>query len=267
MFIDRTPRKVESIAEGSMLNVVRRSQIIGWIAIDSSTANRFGELEEVWLDDSGRIAYFSGGATYLPIEGIAGVGMGAVSVYYPPVVDTPENLRRLHQFTVESTLGKHLGWVEDFLFDWQTGEIAAYIVAGEIADPFGGRAVLYPEDVEEIATGKVIIREDVRDQLKAESEGLKGFLSEKSQQVQHLVQMIGDRLHHLIAPEDKPEVVHVKIKEVSDEVAASTNHPHNSLQEATEFLQEQWHSLQQSIARAGDRAKSALDATWKQIIK
>ncbi|HEY9801502.1 MAG TPA: photosystem reaction center subunit H [Leptolyngbyaceae cyanobacterium] len=248
-----------------MLNVVRRSQIIGWIAIDSSTTNSFGELEEVWLDDSGRIAYFSGGETYLPVEGIAGVGMGAVSVYYPPVEDTPENLRRLHEITVESTLGEPLGWVDDFLFDWQTGEIAAYIVAGEIAAPFGGRAVLYPEDVEEIAINKVIIREDVKHQLEAESEGLKGFFSEKSQQVQHLVHIIGDRLHHLISPSDKPEVVRVKIKEVSDEVATSTNHPHHTLQEATEFLQEQSHSLQQSIARAGERAKSSLDAAWKQI--
>ncbi|WP_414753934.1 hypothetical protein [Anabaena sp. CCY 9910] len=55
-----------------MLNVVRCSQIIGWIAIDRSTANSLGELEEVWLDDSGRIAYFSGKETYLPVEGIAG---------------------------------------------------------------------------------------------------------------------------------------------------------------------------------------------------
>jgi uncharacterized protein YrrD len=250
-----------------MLNVVRRSQIIGWIAIDSSTAARFGELEEVWIDESGRIAYFSGGEAYLPVERIAGVGMGAVSIYYPPVLDTPDNLRRLHQITVESTLGEAVGWVEDFLFDWQTGEIAAYIVAGEIAAPFGGKAVLYPEDIEEIATDKVVIREDVQDQLQGESEGLKGFFSEKSQQVQHLVHMIGDRLHHLIAPEDKPEVVRVKIKEVSDEVAASSDHPHHTLQEATEFLQEQWHSLQQSISRAGDRAKSALEAAWKQITK
>ncbi|WP_414753982.1 photosystem reaction center subunit H [Anabaena sp. CCY 9910] len=255
-----------------MLNVVRRSQIIGWMAIDSSTANSLGELEEVWLDDSGRIAYFSGGETYLPVEKIAGVGMGAVSVYYPSVEDRPENLRCLHEITVESTLGEPLGWVEDFLFDWQTGKISAYIVAGEIADRFGSRSVLYPEDVEEIAIDKVIIREDVKHQLEAESEGLKGFFSEKSQQVQHLVHIIGvgvarrrHRLHHVISPSDKSEVVRVKIKEVSDEVAASTNHPHHALQEATEFLQEQWHSLQQSIARAGDRAKSSLDAAWKQI--
>jgi hypothetical protein len=49
---------------GNMLNVVRRSQIIGSIAIDSSTSARFAELEEVWLDDSGRIAYFSGEEAY-----------------------------------------------------------------------------------------------------------------------------------------------------------------------------------------------------------
>ena len=248
-----------------MLNVVRRSQIIGSIAIDSSTSARFAELEEVWLDDSGRIAYFSGEEAYLPVQGIAGIGMGAVSIYDHPVPDIPDNLHRLDRITVESALGETQGWVEDFLFDWQTGEIAV---------PFGGRAVLYPEDIEEISTNKLIIREDVQGQLQGESEGLQGFLSEKSQQVQHLVHIIGvgvacrrHRLHHLISPNDKPEVVRVKIKEVSDEVAASTDHPHHALEEATEFLQEQWQSLQQSISRGTERTKSALDAAWQQITK
>jgi sporulation protein YlmC with PRC-barrel domain len=199
-----------------------------------------------------RIAYFSGGEEYLPLEQVAGVGMGAVSVYHRLVGDTPRNLRRLHKIPVTSTQGEDLGWVEDFLFDWQTGEIAAYILGGDIATFFGGQAVLYPEDVEEIALDTVIIREDIKDKLYSESDGLKGFFSEKSQQVKHLVQMIGDRLHHLIAPEDKPEVVHVKIKEISDELASSGNHSHHTLKEATEFLQEQWHSLQQNISRAGE---------------
>jgi uncharacterized protein YrrD len=250
-----------------MLNVVRRSQIIGWMTIDSSTASRFGAVEEVWLNDSGRIAYFSGGEEYLPLEQVAGVGMGAVSVYHRLVADTPGNLRRLHQITVQSAQGEALGWVEDFLFDWQTGEITAYILGGEIATSFGGQAVLYPEDVEEIASDRVIIQQEAKDKLYSEADGLKGFFSEKSQQVKHLVQMIGDRLHHLISPDDKPEVVRVKIKSVSDEVASSGNHSHHALQEATEFLQEQWHSLQQSISRAGSRAKSALDNAWKQLTK
>ncbi|MDB9309458.1 hypothetical protein PN471_12635 [Aphanizomenon sp. CS-733/32] len=130
-----------------MLNVVRHSQIIGSIAIDSSTSARFAELEEVWLDDSGRIAYFSGEEAYLPVQGIAGIGMGAVSIYYHPVPDIPDNLHRLDQITVESA------------------------------------------------------------------------------------------------------------------------HPHHALEEATEFLQEQWQSLQQSISRGTERTKSALDAAWQQITK
>jgi uncharacterized protein YrrD len=132
---------------------------------------------------SGRIAYFSRKEEYLPLEQIAGVGMGAVSVYHRLVVDTPENLYRLHKIPVQSRQGEANGWVEDFLFDWQTGEITAYILGGEIATPFGGRAVLYPEDVEEIASDMVIVREDIKDKLYSEPEGLKGFLSEKSQVV------------------------------------------------------------------------------------
>jgi uncharacterized protein YrrD len=240
-----------------MLNVVRRSQIIGLMTIDSSSAYRFGDVEEVWLDEGGRIAYLSSEGEYLPLEQIAGVGMGAISVYHRLIVAPGANLRRLHQFVIESSEGELLGWVEDFLFDWHTGEVLALIVAGEIAASFGGRAVLYPEDVDEIAWETIIVGEEVLDKLKSESEGLKGFLSEKSQQVKTSVQMIVDRLHHLLTPDDKPEVVRVKIKQVSDELASSGNHEYHTLQEATEFLQEQWHSLQQSISRASSRAKSA----------
>jgi uncharacterized protein YrrD len=250
-----------------MLNVVRRSQIIGSKAIDSSKVSCFGYIEEVWLDNSERIAYFSGGSEYLPIEQVAGVAMDAVSVYHRLVVNNPENLRKLHKIIVASTRCESLGWVEDFLFDWQTGEITAYILCGEIATPFEGRAVLYPEDVEEITSNAIILREDFKDNLYSEAEGLKGFLSEKSQQVKHLVHMIGDRLHHFISPNDKPEVVRVKIKEVSDEFASSGHHSHHTIQEATEFLQEQWHSLQQSVSRAVKRGKLALDNAWNQITK
>jgi hypothetical protein len=120
-----------------MLNVVRRSQIIGSIAIDSSTSARFAELEEVWLDDSGRIAYFSGEEAYLPVQGIAGIGMGAVSIYYHPVPDIPDNLHRLHQITVESVLGETQGWVEDFLFgDLSDANQAIYFRFCQMASSF-----------------------------------------------------------------------------------------------------------------------------------
>ncbi|MBF2020365.1 MAG: PRC-barrel domain-containing protein [Hydrococcus sp. C42_A2020_068] len=249
-----------------MFSVVRYSQIIGLIAVDSSTASRLGEVEEVWLDELGRIAYLSSAEGYLSLEQVSGVGTTAISIY-GRIYDraAPMNLRRLHRLVMRSTLDEPLGWIEDFLFDWHTGEIVAYILAGDIAESFGGRAVLYPEDVLEIVSERIVIREGAKDRLKSEAEGLKGFLSEKSDRVRHLVKIISDRLHDLISPHDKPEVVRVKIETVSDELANSDEHDRHALQEATDFLQEQWQHLQQSISRASSRAKSALDSAWKQI--
>ena len=144
------------------MNVIRRSQIIGLITMDGSTATKYDRVEEVW--------------------------------------------------------------VEDFLFDWETGDIAAYILGGEIAESFGGKAVLFPDDVETIDAQVIVIKEEAKNRLKSESEGIKGFLSEKSQQVKNLAGKMSDRLHYLVSPQDRPEVVRVKIKEVSDELAASSQH-------------------------------------------
>ncbi len=248
-----------------MINVVRRSQIIGLLAMDGSTGLHLGQTEEVWLDEWGRVAYLSGDSRYLPLEQVFVVGPDAVLTYSSTLVDAPTHLRRLHRLAVESTLREPLGWVEDFLFDWQTGEIAAYILSGEIAGSLGGRAVLYPEDVEAIEAEALIIREEAKNRLKSEGEGLKGFLSEKSQAVKNLVKTIGDRLHGIVNPEDKSQAVRLKIKQVSDELASSGKYEPHVLKEATEFLQEQWSSLQQNIARASSRAKAALDAAWKEL--
>ncbi|WP_019502925.1 PRC-barrel domain-containing protein [Pseudanabaena sp. PCC 6802] len=248
-----------------MINVVRYSQIVGLVTVDSSTSSRLGAVEEVWLDDSGRIAYLSGVTGYLPLEQVARIGTSAVSTYGHLVVNAPMELYRLHRLAVRSPAGEPLGWVEDYLFDWHTGEIVAYILAGAIADAFGERAVLLPGDVQAIAAETVIIREDAKARLSSEADGLKGFLSEKSHQVRHLVQVIGDRLHDLIAPHDRPEAVRVKIKMVSDELTSSGEHDRHVLQEATDFLHEQWHHLQQSISRASSRAKVALDSAWQHF--
>lgn len=43
-----------------------------------------------------------------------------------------------------------------------------------------------------------MIKEGARDRLKIELKELKRFLSDRSQQVRHLVRAIGERLHHLI---------------------------------------------------------------------
>lgn len=157
------------------------------------------------------------------------------------------------------------GWVDDFLFDWETGEIAAYILAGDIAAPFGGRAVLFPEDVQSIQAEVIVIKEGANKRLLNESEGLKGFLSEKSQQVKNLVNRMSSRLKSLVSPHDKPEVVRVKINEVRDELEPSLEHDKNALQQATEFLQDEWESFHQSLNRASDRVKKAFDSAWKHL--
>ncbi len=251
-----------------MLNIIRRSQIIGLMAIDSATASRLGNVEEIWLDESGDVKYLSSHQGYWPLSQVSGVGGGAVSVYHKLLVGTPPNLYRWHQIPVQSSLGEPLGWVEDFLFDWHTGEISAYILAGEkMASAFGERAVLLPEDVVDYAADAIIVQEGTQQRLKSESDGLRGFLSEKSNQVKSLVQEMVDRLHSLISPDDQPERVRIKVKQVSEELAASGEHDHQVLKEATEFLHEQWASLQHSISRKIGRAQSALEAAWQEIIK
>lgn len=248
-----------------MLNIVRRSQIRGLIAMDGSTLAHLGSVEEVWLDQTGRVTFLSGSAGYLPLEQIAGVSQQALSTYGRLIVALPENLQPLYRRVVQSSLGEPLGWVEEFLFDWHTGDIAAYILAGQIAEALGESAVLYPDDVAEIAVDYVRMHEGAQDRLKPVSEGLRGYLTEKSHQVQHLVKVIGDRLHHLVSPHDSSDVVRVKVKQVSDELATSGDHDPKVLQEAAAFLHEQWESLQRSISRSSNRAQSALDNAWKHL--
>ncbi len=248
-----------------MMNVIRRSQIIGLITMDGSTATEYDRVEEVWLDENGRVVYLAGQKGYTPLEQVSVIGPDAVLTYSSSVFEPSSNLRRLNRMGVSSIESDPLGWVEDFLFDWETGDIEAYILGGDIAKPFGGRAVLSPEDVQAIDAEVIVIKEEAKDRLKSEVEGLKGFISEKSQQVKHLVKKMGDRVRSLVSPQDEPEVVRVKIKQVSDELAASGKHDKNTLAEATEFLQYKWQDLQQSISRTSRRIKSALDSAWNKL--
>ena len=127
-----------------MLNVVRRSQIIGLSAMDGSTATQYDRVEEVWLDENGQVVYLAGSEGYTPLEQVSVVGNNAVLTYSNEVVEAPDNLRRIDRIEVITPASDTLGWVEDFLFDWESGDIAAYILGGTIAEPFGGTAVLFP---------------------------------------------------------------------------------------------------------------------------
>lgn len=73
-----------------------------------------------------------------------------------------------------------------------------------------------------------------------------------------------NRLRDSIHPQDEPEVVHV-IQEVSDELATMGKHDRDVFNEATEFLQNKWSDLQQSISRNNHRMRSALDSAWKKL--
>lgn len=130
-----------------MMNVIRRSQVIGLIAMDGSTATEYDRVEEIWLDENGRVVYLAGREGYTPLEQVAVMGPDAVLTYSSSIFEPSINLRRLNRMRVSSPMSDPLGWVEDFLFDWETGDIAAYILGGDIAEPFGGRAVLFPDDV------------------------------------------------------------------------------------------------------------------------
>lgn len=249
------------------MNVIRRSQIIGLTTMDSSTATEYNRVEEVLVDKNGRVVYIAGSEGYTPLEQVSVVGPDAVLTYSSDFFEPPRNLLRLNRMQVSSPISNPFGWVEDFLFDWETGDIAAYILGGDIAEPFGGRAVLFPDDIETIDAEIIVIKEEAKNRLKSEAEGLKGFLSEKSQQVKNLVSKMSDRLRSLVSPEDHPEVVRVKIKEVSDKLAESGKHDKNALAEATEFLQDKWSDLQHSVSYAGKQMKSALDSAWKKLTK
>lgn len=248
-----------------MLNVIRRSQLEGLIAMDASTIAHLGAVENVWIDSTGKVAYLSVNAGFLPLTQVTDIGHQALSTYGRLVVDAPGDLRQLDQLVVQSFRGEPLGWIEDFLFDWQTGEVAAYLLTGQIAAPWNEAVVLSPEDVDSIESGYLRMREGALSHLQPATSGLQGYLSEKSPPVRHLVKVMSDRLHHLISPQDHPERVRIKVKAVSDELAAAGDHDRDALQEATAYLQAQWQHLQQNISRSGQRAKSAFDAAWKHL--
>lgn len=147
-----------------MLNVIRRSQMIGLTTMDRNTAKGYGKVEEVWVDSSGRVSYVSSDEGYFPIDEVATVGSDGVLTYSFTGINSPNDpLSQLNRMAVRTQRGHDpIGWIEDFLFDWETG--------------------------------------------------------------------------------DK-----------------------NAVQEATEFLQDQWQDLQNRVTRAGNRMKKALDKAWKRL--
>lgn len=252
-----------------MINFVRRSQLIDLNTIDYETSTLYGPIDEVWVNPSGQVSYVTTNhQACIPIEQVKTVQFDRVHTYTHSIMTQPDDLYPLYQLAVHaSPTNVPRGWIEDFLFDCETGDIAAYILEGDIAKPFGGRAVLYPNDVLQISAGAIVLREGAENRLKSEPEGLKGFLNKTSQQVQGLVKRMGTRLQPLVTPNEKPEVVRVKINQVKDQVTTSGRYDQTALREATEFVQDKWHDIQQSLSRASQHLKTAVNNTWNHWIQ
>jgi hypothetical protein len=79
------------------MNVIRRSQVIGLMAMDGSTASEYDCIEEVWLDESGRVIYLGGREGYIPIEQISIVGDDAVLTYSSSFLKPETNLFHINR--------------------------------------------------------------------------------------------------------------------------------------------------------------------------
>lgn len=237
-----------------MTNVVRYSQLLGLLTIDGATGTRCGYAEELWMDGQGRVVYLSSQQGYVPLEHILRIDPDIVlaSRYWSDI--RPRNLHALHQRPIDSNLGETIGWIEDFLFDWQTGEVVAYVVGGELARPYGEFAILDPRDVAAIDTRAVVLREGASRRLKSEAEGLTALLNQTSKTVKRLAKTVGDRLQTLRPdfPAVHPKSVHIPM-DVTGDRPSHENAP----------LKQWQHQMQ----RMGKRTKAALGAAWEELTK
>lgn len=249
-----------------MFNIIRYSQVVGLSAVGNTTNSHLGNVEEIWLDESGYVTYLSSRQRYWSLNQVASVGRGTISVDRPLLVAAPPHLHHGYQLPVRTKIGETLGWVEDFLFDWHTGEIVAYILAGEIAIYLGERAILLPGDIEKYTPEALIIPEGARNLLKPELEGSKDFICEKSDQVKFLIHEITDRLQRLFSLNDGPDKLQIKIQQVSEDLASTNEYDQRHLAEATELLHDQWASLQHGFNRNLNLAQTALEKAWKEIL-
>jgi uncharacterized protein YrrD len=248
-----------------MITVIRHSQAVKLKIRDGETGSIVDRIVNVWLDRTGRVAYLALTKGYIRLQQITSIDAN-IAVCDRWLVNAPVNLIDLHCLAIRSLSGDYLGWIEDFLFDWQTGEISAYIIAGELAADFGGRAVLFPQHIAAFNADSITLKTGANERLESESIGMQGFLCEKSQLVRNLVKSLSDRACNMIFSNDPPELVRLKIEIVSNTIAIDDRIDRLALIEATQFVQQHWKILQESLNRSRNWATAALESAWKDII-
>ncbi|MCU0533058.1 MAG: PRC-barrel domain-containing protein [Hydrococcus sp. Prado102] len=250
-----------------MLYLIRRSQIVGLMTIEKEANAFLDRVKEVWSDPTGRVAYLGCTKGYARLQQVLEIEPNAIYTGDRwRSVEIPSHLRCLYRLDVYSWRRESLGWVKDFIFDWQTGEIKAYILAGKITGRFNRRVVLLPEDVKVMEANAIVIKEGAQKRIKSASEGLKGFLCEKSPRIQKLVKYMSDRLYPHISPDDNSDVIRFKINLFANELVLEGKYNKHDLLKATEFVQQYWKDIAYSLNRSKEVAQSSLEAAWKQII-
>ncbi|MBE7385664.1 MAG: PRC-barrel domain-containing protein [Leptolyngbya sp. SIO1E4] len=77
-----------------MLSVIRYSQMIGLATVDSATAKHLGEIQDIWVDEKGRIVYLSSDQGYIPLEQVAGINPQAVFTYGYLSIESPNSVAK-----------------------------------------------------------------------------------------------------------------------------------------------------------------------------
>lgn len=187
-----------------MLNAVCHSQILGLVTVDSSTSSHLGKVEDVWVDRSGKVAYLSGCGGYLPLTQVAEVSTFGIAIAGSLLPESPANLYQLNHRVLQSRAGECLGWVEDFLFNWQSGEILSYVLSGDIARPFGGQTVVTAEEMQELAVLGIGIRTGASPHGLKQSQGYWEFWRGLSQTVVDCLERMSNYLQGRISLQNPP---------------------------------------------------------------
>lgn len=147
--------------------MVGAGQIIGRPVLVREGGREAGRIKDIVVDQPGkRVLGFIISEGFLrptriaPWEGLQAVGPDAVVLTgaadivkleeAPAIKEALEGETHIRGLKVQTTAGKELGRIEDFMFDELTGEVEGYeLSGGRLPDAFGGRSFLpTPETIE-----------------------------------------------------------------------------------------------------------------------
>ena len=145
-----------------MVDTVRRSQLIGIETMDYETVTPYCSIDEVWVNPLGRVSYLTTNhQACIPIDQVSNITHNPVLTHILSLMSQPNELYRLHHVSVLTSPSQApFGWVEDFLFDWTTGDITAYVICGDNTAHLDRRTMLFPDEVEQVVDEFMVLKAD-----------------------------------------------------------------------------------------------------------